>query len=77
VSFDPVFAVTGVGGAFSDSGDSGSLVTTLIGGNRSAVGIVLAGMTDGSAPGGKVSIVTPIQPILRALGVILVSGHNL
>lgn len=77
VPFDPVYAVIGKTDVFSDSGDSGSLV---IGrdadGNRRAVGIVVGGRMDGSAPGGKTSLILPIEPILAAFGVSLVQGHN-
>jgi hypothetical protein len=77
VLFDPVFCIIGEGGIFSDNGDSGSLVTCLDEeGNRGAVGIVFAGKDDAAAPGGKVSLVLPLQPILTALGVALVTGHN-
>lgn len=43
---------------------------------RHAVGIVVAGCTDNSAPGGKRSIVLPLRPILDRFKVELVSGHN-
>jgi hypothetical protein len=77
VFFEPVFAITGTVDVFSDNGDSGSLITTLDqNGQRFAVGIVVGGMNDGSAPGGKTTIALPIQPILAGLGVTLVSGHN-
>ena len=78
VYFEPVFAIVGTGGnLFADSGDSGSLITTVNGqGERKAVGIVVGGMTDKSAPGGKTTIGLPIEPILKQFGVALVSGHN-
>jgi hypothetical protein len=77
VSFDPAFAIVGMGDVFSDHGDSGSLITTVdAAGNRFAVGIVVGGMTDGAAPGGKITIALPIGPILAGLGVSLVSNHN-
>jgi hypothetical protein len=78
VLFDPVFCVIGEGGIFSESGDSGSLVTHQDeGGNRHAVGIVFAGRDDAAAPGAKVSLVLPLQPILNSLGVSLVTAHNI
>lgn len=78
VYFQPVFMVVGQGDTFSDSGDSGSLVTTVdANGVRHAIGLVVGGMVDGSAPGGKVSLVLPIQPVLAALNLSLVSGHNI
>jgi hypothetical protein len=78
VSFDPTFAIVGVGDLFSDNGDSGSLITsTDSSGKRIAVGIVVGGYTDSAAPGGKITIALPIAPILQALGVTLVAGHNI
>jgi hypothetical protein len=77
VSFDPLYAVIGQGDIFSDSGDSGSLVTHVDqNGVRHAVGMVVAGKADTNAPGGKTSLILPLQPVLLALGVTLVSGHN-
>jgi hypothetical protein len=77
VSFDPVFAIAGQGGLFSDNGDSGALITTVDSqGQRIAVGIVVGGMNDGSAPGGKTTVALQIAPILTAFQAILVSGHN-
>jgi hypothetical protein len=78
VSFEPVFAITGRTDLFSDNGDSGSLITSSDqAGQRIAVGIVVGGMNDGSAPGKKVTIALPIRPILAGFGVTLVSGHNI
>jgi hypothetical protein len=78
VYFDPLFAIAGNTVQFSDLGDSGSLITTVdAAGNRVAVGIVVGGMNDGTAPGGKATLALPIEPVLAALGVTLVSGHNL
>jgi hypothetical protein len=77
VFFDPVFSIAGHGQLFSDQGDSGSLMTSIDqSGQRIAVGIVIGGMTDGSAPGGKTTIGLPILPILQGLGVTLVGRHN-
>lgn len=78
VSFEPVFAITGQADLFSDGGDSGSLITSINqAGQLIAVGIVVGGMNDGTAPGKKVTIALPIRPILEGLGVTLVSGHNI
>jgi hypothetical protein len=76
VYFDPIFVVEGTGEAFSEEGDSGSLVTTVDGaGERHAVGLIVGGL---KGPGGTgYSLVLPIEPILIALGVELVSGHNI
>lgn len=77
VYFDPLFSISGITGLFSDSGDSGSLITTVdAGGQRIAVGIVVGGMTDSKSPGGKTTLALPLQPILAGLGVTLVSAHN-
>lgn len=77
VYLEPLFEIHGEGDIFSDGGDSGSLVTHLDSvGVRHAVGIVVAGCMDNSAPGGKRSLVLPLGPILAKLGVQLVSGHN-
>lgn len=77
VYFEPLWIVHGLGDIFSDGGDSGSLVTHVdSAGMRHAVGIVVAGCTDNSAPGGKRSIVLPLRPILDRFKVELVSGHN-
>lgn len=77
VYFEPLFVVVGVNAPFSEGGDSGSLVTTVDQqGNRRAVGLVVGGGSDNSAPGGKTSLVLPLEPILQALNVTLVAGHN-
>lgn len=77
VFFEPAFAISGTGGAlFSDHGDSGSLITTVENGVRRGVGIVVGGMADKSAPGGKTTIALPLAPLLAKLQLTLVSGHN-
>ncbi len=78
VSFDPAFIIVGSTELFSDGGDSGSLITAIDAqGNRTAVGLVVGGMNDSSAPGGKVTIALSLHSILAELGVSLVSGHNI
>lgn len=58
IYFEPMFLVIGLGDRFSEGGDSGSLVTTLgVNGERSAVGIVVAGLQDNKAPGVKLQAV--------------------
>lgn len=75
--FEQLYAVHGHGDVFSDSGDSGSLVTTVDGtGQRHAVGIVVAGCIDSNAPGGKRSLILPLRPILDSLKVTLVNNFN-
>ncbi|WNC88834.1 hypothetical protein RI103_14115 [Paraburkholderia sp. FT54] len=77
VYFDNMFLVHGIGDRFSEGGDSGSLVVhTDAGGVRHAVGIVVAGGADSSAPGQKLSMIMPIAPILALFGMNLVAGHN-
>lgn len=77
VFFDPIYVVQGIGGTFSDSGDSGALVIALDGaGLRQAVGVVVGGMVDRSAPGGMLTLILPIGPILQKLDVTLASGLN-
>lgn len=78
VYFENIFAVQGQGGErFSDGGDSGSLVVHEdAAGNVHAVGILFAGLASNSASGGQFTLVLPIAPILTALGLSLVSGHN-
>jgi hypothetical protein len=78
VYFDPLFAIAGSTGLFSDSGDSGSLITTVDGaGNRTSIAIVVGGMNDKTAPGDKTTLALPIEPILAGLDVALVSGHHI
>lgn len=77
IYFENVFTIQGIGDSFSDHGDSGSLIVSNIQGVDYAVGIVFAGMQDANAPGGKITLALPIEPILTHLGVSLVSGHNL
>lgn len=77
VYFEPLFVIHGLGDIFSEGGDSGSLVThTDAQGVRHAVGLVVAGCVDNSAPGGKRSIVLPLRQILNRFNVSLVAGHN-
>jgi hypothetical protein len=77
VYFEPLFVIYGNGDRFSEAGDSGSLVTHVdAAGVRHAVGIIVAGCDDASAPGGKRSLVLPVAPILAKLKVSLVTGHN-
>lgn len=77
VYFEPLFIAHGIGDIFSDSGDSGSLVTHVDAqGVRHAVGLVVGGCLDNSAPGGKRSFLLPLRPILARLQVSLVSGYQ-
>jgi hypothetical protein len=78
VYFDPMFIVTGIADRFSEAGDSGSLVVHMdANGVRHAVGIVVAGGDDAGAPGGKISLIMPIEPILKGFGLSLVANHNI
>jgi hypothetical protein len=77
VLFQPVFVIIGVGNLFADNGDSGALITAKDpAGIQTAVGIVVGGMNDGNAPGNRVTIALPIQPILNEFNVSLLAGHN-
>ena len=77
VYFEPLWVVHGVGDVFSDGGDSGSLVTHVdAAGVRHAVGLIVAGCADNSAPGSKRSIILPLRSILNRLNVELVANHN-
>lgn len=69
--FEPVFLVRSMTGNFSEPGDSGSLVTTVLNGVRHAVGLVFAGDNNGN------SYLLPIEPILANLNVTLLNGHNI
>jgi hypothetical protein len=72
VYYDPIYVIKpNPNTIFSDGGDSGSLVTTLDGNARLAVGIVVAG-----DPQRRWSFILPIKPILDELGLTLVSGFN-
>jgi hypothetical protein len=70
VYFEPVYLIRGRNGPFSQPGDSGSLVTTAVDGQRSAVGLVFAGRANDA------SYMLPLGPILERFGVSLVSGHG-
>lgn len=74
--FEGVMLINGTSELFSDNGDSGSLITSIVGGKRVAVGLVFAGAVDTKAPGGKVTLALPLKPILDSLRVSLVGGHN-
>lgn len=78
IFFDPLFVIHGdAAAAFSSSGDSGSLITTVtLEGARLAVGLVVGSMKDSNAPGGEATLALAVSPILQSLGVALVSGHN-
>ncbi|HEX5486486.1 MAG TPA: hypothetical protein VFX23_10870 [Limnobacter sp.] len=68
---DVYMIVSSSGGLFSEPGDSGSLIVSSDSqGNRTAIGLQFAGCNRGN------SYMLPITPILRELGVSLVSGYN-
>lgn len=78
VYYNCLYTVIGHGALFSDNGDSGSLVTTVdpATGMRKAVGLVVGGIQDNKAPGGKLTFILPIEPILTGFNVTLVGAHN-
>lgn len=77
VSFFNIFIIHGTIDVFSAGGDSGSLVTTINSdGSRSGVGLIFAGGGDSLAPGGQMSLMLPLKPILDKFNVDLVSDHN-
>lgn len=55
---------------FSTNGDSGSLVTAEVDGERVAVGLIFAGTNTG------LSYALSLPPVLSKLGVSIVNGHN-
>ncbi len=65
VYFENAWVVEGVGGAFSDGGDSGSLVVTEDG--AKAVGLLFAG-------NGTITLILPLQDVLSFFGATLVTG---
>ncbi|UTD55476.1 S1 family peptidase [Halomonas sp. MS1] len=77
VFFFNVYTIHGSFDAFSDAGDSGSLVVSVDDkGQRKAVGLIFAGGGDSLAPGGKKSLMLPLNTILDKFSVDLVSNHN-
>ncbi len=69
VYFNEVYEVAPSGRQFSLGGDSGGLVVSNTTGADRAVGIVVAG-------GREKSLVLPLKPMLKILGLELVGGHN-
>ena len=72
VYFPTIFAIRSLSAStpFSEAGDSGSLITTEINGQRIAVGLIFAGTSSG------LSYALSLPPLLTKLGVSIVSGHN-
>lgn len=69
VYFNEVYEVEPSGGPFSLGGDSGALVVSNTKGPEMVVGIVVAGGRDKS-------LVLPLKPTLKVLGLRLVGNHN-
>jgi hypothetical protein len=67
VYFRNVWAIEGISQPFSGPGDSGSLVVSDDG--SEALGLVFGGNEN-------VSLMVPIEPVLKAFGATLVSSHN-
>lgn len=77
ILFEDVWIVHGDEAAFSQPGDSGSLIVQIDdNGVRSAVGLLFAGGTDSLGPENHRTFFLPIRPILEKFGVQLVGGHN-
>ena len=71
IYFKPLFMIQAVPGEYSQSGDSGSLITnTDVNNVRRAVGIVIGGDDTG------VSFALSLDRILQHIDVELVAGHN-
>lgn len=68
VYFEPVYLIRGDHAPFSLPGDSGSLVTALVDGQRASVGLIFAGIEPDE------SYALPLGPILKEFEVTLVSG---
>jgi len=58
--FEDQIAISGVGGAFSDSGDSGALIVDAV--TRRPVALLFSGGID-------ITFASPIQPVLDRFGV--------
>ncbi|MFC4562515.1 hypothetical protein ACFO4E_11685 [Nocardiopsis mangrovi] len=73
LTFDDQVEISGSGGAFSDGGDSGSLIWTTEG--RLAVGLLFAGSSSGGPDGTGLTFANPIQRVLDAFGAQLVESE--
>jgi hypothetical protein len=77
IHFAGVWIVHGIADVFSAPGDSGSLVVHRhLDGSRSAVGLLFASGPDSLAPGKMKTLILPLEPILTALGVVILTAHN-
>jgi len=71
VYFEPAFLMRGRGRPFAAAGDSGALVVQIDdNGERTAVGMLFCGS------GTNTSYMLPLRPLLEAMELTLVSGHN-
>ncbi|KQY75343.1 hypothetical protein [Brevundimonas sp. Root1423] len=71
VYFQPAYALRGQTGPFAANGDSGALVVQEEDdGSWSAVGLVFSGNAS------EMTYMLPLKPILEAMALSLVSGHN-
>ncbi|HUD32872.1 MAG TPA: hypothetical protein VMR43_07610 [Variovorax sp.] len=70
-SFDQTIEIEGVGAnAFSDGGDSGSLI---VNSRREAIALLFAGSESGGRNGAGLTYANPIQDVLKALKIGLIS----
>lgn len=78
ILFGNVYSVHGIGGIFSASGDSGSLIVEIddTGTPMRSVGLLFADGHDSTAPGEMRTFILPLEPILAVLEITLVGGHN-
>ena len=66
-TFDDQVEIEGLDGAFSDGGDSGSVIWRSS--DRAPLGLLFAGSTEGGSAGGGVTFANPLATVLSALGV--------